>query len=106
MDSKKLYRKTDPSSSKEAAENNIESFKSQKAFLLQQLKNNQGSTSSELAYKIDPNNFYYWRTICSKRLADLANENKIKRSDIRSCNISNRSAVTWYLNEGETVNGL
>ena len=103
MNSKKLYRKTDPSSSKEAAENNMETFKSQKAYILAELKNHEGSTSSELAYKIDPSNYYYWRNICSRRLADLASDNKIKRSDIRLCNMSNRNAVTWYLNSEEVA---
>ena len=103
---KKLYRKTDPSSSKEAAINNIEKIKTSKSFVFKQLEKYQGLTSAELASKIDGNNFYYWRNECSRRLADLANDNKVKRSDIRLCSISNKNCVTWTLNAEESVNGL
>ena len=103
---KKLYRKTDPSSSKEAAINNIEKINSSKSFVFKQLEKYQGLTSAELASKIDGNNFYYWRNECSRRLADLANDNKVKRSDIRLCSISNKNCVTWTLNAEESVNGL
>jgi hypothetical protein len=46
---KKLYRKTDPSSSKEAAINNIEKINSSKSFVFKQLEKYQGLTSAELA---------------------------------------------------------
>ena len=102
---KKLYRKTDPESSKLAVYSGPEKIKKHRQLFYSLLKENEGLTSAELGALLDGDT-YYWRNVASRRLADLANDNKAKRSNIRLCSVTNRNCVTWILNNEETADGL
>ena len=94
----KLYRKTDPESSKRAVENNHETIKTHRELVYDLLQQHEGLTSSELAVFMGEDR-YYWRGVASRRLADLHNEGFAHQGDTRKCAVSNQLCVTWYTAE-------
>ena len=88
-----LSRGLDPVSSFMAAEALAKSgrWQSQKEAVLQALRCHQYVTSAELANIMGIHDRY----ICSRRLADLADEGKAQRRRARRCRITHRPCLTW-----------
>ena len=89
-----LSRNTDPATSFQAAEGlaRSERWQSQKQAVLQALRCHPYVTSAELANIMGIRDRY----ICSRRLADLANEQKVYRRRARRCRVTHRICLTWY----------
>jgi len=98
MNFRPTTRKTDPLTSK-AAEikvTNSGTRKSHCLLVLEVLKENNGSTYSELAARMD-GDFYRMQDICHKRLPDLASAGYAKRGTVRICKIVNSPCQTWWI---------
>ena len=91
----KLYKKTDPESSKAAVYANEKTIKTHREMVYNLLKEHEGLTSSELAVFLGDDR-YYWRGVTSRRLADLQNEGFAYQGDTRKCTVSNQLCVTWH----------
>jgi len=90
---KPLYRKTDPETSRMAAEGMVVAgeWQRQKDMVYENLKRFNGSTSAELASFMNTD-----RYITARRLPDLQREGKAVKGHIRLCNITGRACVTWW----------
>ncbi len=90
----KMYRNSDPNTSRLAAE---EITRSGGADLLREavlaaVKENPGCTSREFGVsseEVSHDNFH-------KRLPELEKAGEVHRGDARKCRITNRQATTWY----------
>lgn len=89
-----LSRNSDPVTSFRAAESLAQSgrWASQKQRVLHALRCHPYVTSAELSDIMGTKDRY----LCSRRLADLANEGLAERRRPRRCRVTHRICLTWY----------
>ena len=95
IETKSLFRSTDPSSSATAAEQLTRSGKADqlRSQVLASVRVNPGLTSRELSVSnedVSHENFH-------KRLPELERQGKVHRSEPRACRVTGRKATTWHL---------
>lgn len=88
-----LYRRSDPPSSREAAERvtAIGSRADHLQRIVQAVKAHPGSTSAELGQYAAIE-----RHEAARRTADACNAGLIVRGPAKTCSVGGRSAITWY----------
>lgn len=86
-------RATDPSTSHEAARHVVESGlqEDQQAVALSAVKRASGLTSNELAHRMQLD-----RYMLARRLPELAEAGLVWRGPKKPCEVSRRSACTWW----------
>jgi len=98
-----IFRRTDPSSSKAAAKVLVKSgvHASQLMKVMSYLYFHQGHTSKELSVKMERDGIVGedMRFLVARRLPELAEAGLAERRGKRSCKISGRLAVTWYVRD-------
>jgi len=89
-----LSHRNDPHTSYLAAQSVKGSgiFECQKTAVLDTLKRNNGSTSAEIA-----DYMYMSRHVPARRLPDLKREGKVMQGKARTCKITKRQCVTWWV---------
>lgn len=89
-----LSRRTDPETSFEAAKRLKKSghWSGQKRAVFQALRQNNGSTSAELAKAMGED-----RYIPSRRLKELESLGLVRRGMIRMCTVCGNRCLTWYV---------
>ena len=87
-----LFRKTDPETSAQAAEQHHASGQRQtnKAKLLAAVQRAPGRTSAEYAELADLD-----RHEAARRLSDLRNEGLVRQAEARKCTVKGTKAKTW-----------
>jgi len=93
-----LAHSMDPLSSFLAGEKHHRSgrWDSQKAAVLKALRQNDGSTSAELARVMDVN-----RYVCARRLPDLERAGLVQKRPPRQCKVTRSLCVVWHVVKSE-----
>ena len=89
---KKLARRADPETSKEAAEVIVPHLVGLHQWAVECVRKSPGKTSRELAVEYCPTDP---RTI-NRRLGECERLKLVRRGKARTCTVSGRSAAVWY----------
>lgn len=90
----RLFRKTDPETSAEAAERIVTSgaADAQRQKVLEALRQMDGLTSAELAHVMRAD-----RHMVGRRLPDLRRIGAVKQGAKRICRVNGTNAMTWWI---------
>lgn len=87
-------RRTDPITSKIAAQKKTESAASDRALIMAELRRNDGQTAGEIAAHLGWDNH---NEKVSRRMTELEKQNLVKRGEKRACSIKGSDMLVWHL---------